>query len=194
VDALKELALALIAKITKIELTFDLAAGAIALIALYFSIRARRNQERLAVETIRIARDNDVIRWSNDMIDTIVGIEFLLRPGSRPADAAAFAAKRDDFLAKLSASIEKGRLYFPNVDHRKFGTDKEAAYRGHRQPILDRLVEIYDLLKDADPQDAAKLDALRAEVLNKKKAFVSEAQSAVEPRRRVMFLKRRGHA
>ncbi len=190
-EFLKDLALQVIAKINKVDLTFDLAAGAIALIALYFSIRARRNQERLAVETIRIARDNDVIRWSNEMIDTIVGIEFLLRPAGRPPDAAQFMAKRDEFLAKLSSNIEKGRLYFPNLDHNKFGTEKESAYRGHRQPILDRLVEIYDLIKDVDLQDAAKLDAVRAEVLNKKRAFVSEAQSAVEPRRRVMFLKKR---
>ncbi len=189
-EFLKELALQLVGKIQKVDLTFDLAAAAIAVIALYFSIRARRNQERLAVETIRIARDNDVIRWTNEMIDTIVGIEFLLRPASRPADPAQFASRRDDFLAKLSANVEKGRLYFPNIDHHKFGTEKAAAYRGHRQPILDRLIEIYDLTKAADPNDPAKIEAAREEILNKKRAFVSEAQSAVEPRRRVMFLKK----
>jgi hypothetical protein len=175
----------------EIALQLDLAAAAIAVIALFISARTWRQQSRIALETLRIQRDNDVIRWSNDLIDTIVGIEFLLRSGARHPDPSGFVVERDQYLARLSAYIEKGRLYFPNVDHRTFGTEKEAAYRGHRQAILDRLVEIYDLIKDLDPRDAVSLEAAKAEVLNKKKAFVSEAQSQVEPRRRISFLRRR---
>jgi hypothetical protein len=172
----------------EITLQIDLAAAAIALIALLFSVWSFRNQRRINVETIRIQRDNDVINWTNATIDLIVRIEFLLRDGTRYIDAKTFAVRRDEYLAQLSAAIDKGRLYFPNIDHDAYGIDKEAAYRGHRLPILDRLVEIYDLAKDVDPQNAAVADRARKEMLNKKRAFVSEAQSAVEPRRRVLFL------
>jgi hypothetical protein len=176
----------------EITLQIDLASAAIAIIALLFSIWSFRNQRRINVETIRIQRDNDVIHWGNATIDTIVRIEFLLRDGTRYIDARVYSIRRDELLMQLSAAIDKGRLYFPNIDHDTYGTDKEAAYRGHRLPILDRLIEIYDLVNNADPQNNAALNQAKQEVLNKKRAFVSEAQSEVEPRRRVMFLKSGG--
>jgi hypothetical protein len=64
------------------------------------------------------------------------------------------------------------------------------AFRGFRQPILDRLVEIYDLVKDLDAGIVKQIEAVRKPLLSKKKAFVSEVQSAVDPRRRQMFIVR----
>jgi hypothetical protein len=173
----------------EIALQVDLAAAAVALVALLFSIWSWRNQKRINIETIRIQRDNDVINWTNTVIDLLVAMEFLLRDGRRHHDANQFGIERDAYLARLSASIDKGRLYFPNYDHDVYGTEKESAYRGHRQPILDRLVEIYDLSRDANVADAAALEKTKQTVGEKKRAFISEAQSEVEPRRRVLFLK-----
>src|SRR5438105_131840 len=158
-----------------VALQIDLAAAAIALIALIFSVWSFRNQRRINIETLRIQRDNDIIGWTNAAIEIIVGIEFFLRgPAHVPG---AFATTRDEFLAKLSATIDKGRLYFPNLAHDSFGVDKEPAYRGHRQAILDRLVEIYDLVRNVDPANPAAISAMRKELMLKKRAFMSHAQS-----------------
>jgi hypothetical protein len=188
VEFLKELIVQLVAKINKVDLTFDLAAAAIAVIALYFSIRARRGQRQLSVEALRLARDNDIIQWSNSAINTIVAVEFLLRGVLRGVGTGSFAVLRDECLSKLSASIDKGRLYFPNFEHDSHGAEKEAAFRGIRQPILDRLVEIYDLVKDIDANVANQIEAVRQPLMSKKRAFVSEVQSAVDPRRRHSFI------
>ncbi|MCL2401427.1 MAG: hypothetical protein FWC90_02150, partial [Oscillospiraceae bacterium] len=47
-------------------------------------------------------------------------------------------------LAKLSALIEQGRFYFPNVDKGDgFGNDKPSAYAGYRDIALEFLVYSY---------------------------------------------------
>lgn len=46
-------------------LQFDLAAAAIALIALIFSTVSYYQQRRISVEMLRIQRDNDIIGWMN---------------------------------------------------------------------------------------------------------------------------------
>jgi hypothetical protein len=169
-------------------LQIDLAAASIAIIALVFSVVSWRGQNKLALETLRLQRDNDVIAWSNQTIDAICEAETLLRNGHQHLDAGAFLAARDACLARLSSCIEKGRLYFPNFEHENYGIEKESAYRGHRQPILDRLVWIYDLIKDVDPRASANFETLRADIEKHRRGFVSEAQAAVEPRRRISFL------
>jgi hypothetical protein len=172
----------------QIQLQLDLASAVIALIALLFSIWVWRRQSRMEIEVLRVQRDNDVIRWSNEIIDVMSKIETLLRGGLHGPDRKRFIELRDEHLAMLSSGIDKGRLYFPNVEHEQYGLDKEAAYRGHRQAILDWIVEVYDLLKDLDPEQVSAFGPAREELIKKKRAFVSEAQSQVEPRRRVFFL------
>jgi hypothetical protein len=175
-----------------VTLQVDLAAAAIALIALVVSIRTWRRQTRLAIEAMRVQRDNDVIRWTNETIDVVAEIDALLRGGVRYRELKDFLLIRDGCLGRLSANIDKGRLYFPNVSHATYGTEKETAFQGHRQPILDRLVEIYDHAKDIDPGDTDALQAARHDIVKLKRSFVSEAQSAVEPQRRIQFLQRAG--
>ena len=91
--------------------------------------------------------------------------------------------------ARISAIIDRGRLFFPNVDlGDDHGADKEAGYKGHRQPALEALVSAYRLLGQAglqagpDKEASDKLMAIR-------RGFVAEVFKAVEPERRGMTLK-----
>ena len=98
------------------SLQFDLAAALVALVALLFSIITFVQQRRIILETLRIQRDNDVIGWLNQTIEILVGIEFFLRDASRPSQQLQFGSKRDEFLARLSGAIDKGRLYGLRLD------------------------------------------------------------------------------
>ena len=58
---------------------------------------------------------------------------------------------KDGLLSELSAQIEKGRFYFPNVDKGdNFGQQKPVAYQGYRNLTLDFLVYSYNLFKKKD--------------------------------------------
>jgi hypothetical protein len=170
-------------------LQFDLAAAAIAVIALLFSVVTFRQQRRISLETLRTQRDNDVIGWVDQTIDILVGIEFFLRDSSRYVQPMQFGARRDEFLAQLSAAIDKGRLYFPIFSLDVITPEKPLERDGERD-ILNHLVRIYDLIRDLDPGNAVAIEGARHRLLLQKRAFMSDARDEVEPQRRRDFVKR----
>jgi hypothetical protein len=172
---------------SSVQFQLDFATAAIAVIALWISHRASRNQARLNVETLRVQRDNDLITWTNGVIDTLVGVEFLLRDWVR--QPTQFLAMRDGYLAQLSAAIDKGRLYFPKFVLDTIGP--RTVPTPQNPTIPDRLVEIYDLIKDLEVQNPDTIDKARSNLLHRKRAFLTQAQSEVDPQRREKFLK--GH-
>ncbi|HCG62422.1 MAG TPA: hypothetical protein DEZ27_01090 [Sphaerochaeta sp.] len=50
-------------------------------------------------------------------------------------------------LASLSAQVEYGRFFFPNIQEDEYGEDKPEAYRGFRNITLDFIVAYYNLFK-----------------------------------------------
>lgn len=82
---------------------------------------------------------------------------------------------------RLSALIDTGRWYFPNQWTDDYGTHKEPAYRGIRQPVLDCVVEAYHLLGEAD--------ASKEHLVTVQRGFVSHIQKALDPRKREQEIK-----
>jgi hypothetical protein len=170
------------------SLQFDLAAALVALVALLFSIVTFLHQRRISIETLRNHRDNDIIGWMNYTIEILVGVEFFLRDTSRPSQQLQFASKRDEFLARLSATIDKGRLYFPSFTLDVVPPEKPKP-SDHDRDILNKLVRVYDLIKGLEPQNASAVEAARMRLLQEKRAFMADARAEVQPQRRRDFLK-----
>jgi hypothetical protein len=175
-----------------VQFQLDLAAAAIAVLALVISRRATRNQQILSVETLRVQRDNDIIQWTNGVIDILVAVEFLLRDWVHTMQPQQFVVRRDEFLAELSAAIDKGRLYFPYFAMDIIGPPTAPPPPLERQAILDRLVDIYDLIKALDPRAPSDIEKSREILLLRKRAFVSQAQREVNPQRRRQFIAQNG--
>lgn len=161
----------------------------IALTSFLFSWRMSHRQEKRAAISLKLAHDNDIIRWSDEAIVVLAEAHELLCEKGVAYPDSEFRLQRSGCRAKLSAIIDRGRLFFPNVHiGDSHGLDKEAAYQGHRRPALDALVSAYQLLGNAgmqagpDTASAEKLMAIR-------RSFVAEVFKAVEPERRGMKLK-----
>jgi hypothetical protein len=175
-------------------LHFDLASAFIAFLALAFSVYTFFHQRRLRALALLAQRDSGLIRWTELAIDTIVEIEFLLRKRTASAGAAQYADERDELLAKLAAVIDKGRLYFPKFtrDVVKVPSTPEPAPAGPQNkpallsatlPLLDDLVEIYDLTNKVDFRDEPAMKKAQSDVMIKKRDFIKTAQNEVEFRR-----------
>ncbi len=101
-------------------------------------------------------------------------IEFKLRAKSEES-----AATRDvELRSQLSAQIELGRFYFPNVDKGdRFGIEKPLAYRGYRNVVLEFLVLTYRISERDEPvQYVDHLETLQ-------RHFTSEIFSILDPKR-----------
>ena len=82
-------------------------------------------------------------------------------------------------LSQLSALIEIGRFYFPNVDKGdNLGKNKPTAYKGHRHINLEFLLHFYHVaLSDIDGGQTALLWRLE-------RNFTSVIFDMVEPKKR----------
>ncbi len=161
----------------------------IALVSFLFTWRMSHRQDRRAAISLKLAHDNDIIRWSDEAIVVLADAhEMLCEKGVAYPDPD-FLTRRSACRARISAAIDRGRLFFPNVDlGDDHGVGNEAGYKGHRQPALDALVSAYQLLGNAGTLAGPDKDAAdRLMVI--RRSFVGEVFKVVEPERRGMKLK-----
>ncbi len=171
-------------KITAIAAISQTLAAVLSAFALLLSLWVFSRQQKLARWQLRLHREDHIIEWSRACVGLLAEIEEASE--THRGSNTQLLPERDyvQFRARLSALIDEGRLYFPNIQSLMHGRDKHGAYRGHRQKILDPLVEFYDRMKvvQYDPAEVAteeKFEALNAI----RRRFVTAAQTAIDPRR-----------
>ena len=108
---------------------------AVAFVALIYTIISNTKKYELTYQYYQ-----DVVAWHCDVIKVITQLK-----------ATNVENEKNTYLAELSALIETGRFYFPNIDlHDGFGANKPLAYRGYRNVVLDFLVYEYQLFERED--------------------------------------------
>lgn len=82
----------------------------------------------------------EVLSWYEKVIKIIMHLKYFY------CSNRSSSLEKEKLLCELSALIEVGRIYFPNIDkHDNFGYQKPPTYRGYRDFALDCLVIIYKL-------------------------------------------------
>jgi hypothetical protein len=162
----------------------------LSIVALLISIIFSRRQSRVAMQNLRMQRDNAIIQWSNKALEYLCSAEMILKHEFHSImQHAEFEKARLGTMRDISACIDQGRLFFPNLLHEKRGEDKPAAYRGVRHRALDCLVFTYDLLdRAARDQDVHAFEAVHRQVTGFRREFISLVQSELDPRGLVRFL------
>jgi hypothetical protein len=117
--------------------------------------------------------------WAERTVD--VTAELVHRVRAPDGDESEFEKSRRELLAALSSQIDKGRFYFPNMHKDKAGHDKEPAYQGIRQYLLDDLVEIFDIVQELSWEDRGLVSDKLAHA---HRLFVSRVQELLDPSRR----------
>lgn len=142
-----------------------------------------RRLELVQKEGLRASLDAQVIRWGNTVIDMLAEAERVSRRRARTPDPQAWDDLRDNLVSRLSACVDQGRLFFPNVSHDLVGLDRPFANRGFRPPILDAVMLVHERLRRMDPAPAS-IERDGNALFHARRAFVSELQRALDPRRR----------
>jgi hypothetical protein len=156
-------------------------------VSTYFALR----QARYTRENFRIQLGNDLVKWGNEAINLFSQAESLsFHSLDTDADSIEFYVKRNDILCQLSALIDNGRMYFPNVEHNIVGLHKDEAYRGYRRPILDDLTHSFRIIKGYRHDNADSNHEIRRQINKYRRQFVSRLQKSVDPRRRIAFLEK----
>jgi hypothetical protein len=90
-----------------------------------------------------------------------------------------------DVMIELSAAIDTGRWYFPNRHENKYGHEKQPAYRGFRQPVLDRVVHAYRIV-----ENPTQCESPKSALIDCQRHFVSCVQEVLDPRTREEAIQR----
>lgn len=109
-----------------------------------FYLRDRRH----AKFTLESEYTTSLLSWHYDVL------EVLIRARIHNRERLSDEHKGD--LARLSALIEQGRFFFPNIQKDSFGAEKPPAYRGYRNLALDFLVASFNLLQERQTQNATE--------------------------------------
>lgn len=138
-----------------------------------------KKQAIISLESAIIMRNSDIINWSDDVIECMgMGMElcFYHEIGYSELD---FLKDRSFAVRRISALLDRGRLFFPNIDHDERGLHKEEAYKGRRQPVLNCVMSSYETIKNIE---YASLDDSIKYLSKIRRSFVSEMQKSLDPR------------
>lgn len=154
-----------------------------ALVAVLSALIARgetRAQRKLQEEELRQRIDAASLDWGNEAINTM-GEASALAMNTHLTVADMVAAKLD-VARRLSTLVDRGRMFFPNVDAETHGSDREVAFRGKRAPILDVLMYAhYETLRIGEGN--VRGDDSAAFITQCRRLLVSELQRHLDPRR-----------
>ncbi len=166
-----------------VERWLALTSAVLAISSFVLNLRLVARQERRNATSLKLAYDSNVIDWADEILHVLSDAhEMLIEKGVSYADAE-FPPRRSDVRSRLSALIDRGRVFFPNRTDTDHGADKDMGFQGHRQEILNTLVRGYVAIDNsgAGPgPDRASADALMGE----RRKFVAEVFKAVDPVRR----------
>jgi len=142
---------------------------------------ARRSEAFAAAERQRAAFNavaewrRDVRGWSAEAIDVLSEAVYLC---SSSVYVDAFDKRSVTCRYRLSALIDQGRFFFPNMHGDRHGTHKPQAYRGLRHSALDPLVAAERVLSGSTVGD---FESQSKALVAMKREFVSSIHRVLDP-------------
>lgn len=166
-----------------IEQWLTLVSAGLAIFSFFLNLHLVARQEKRNRVSMKMAHDSDVIGWSDEVVTLLAHAQEMLVEKGVSYNDAEFPVRRSDVRARLSALIDRGRLFFPNRKDGDYGMDKEPGFQGRRHKALDVLVEAYGVIDGAgaapgpDRESSDKLTVHR-------RRFMAEIFTSVDPVRR----------
>ncbi|MFN7179378.1 hypothetical protein [Hyphomonas sp.] len=157
-----------------------------AFVAIISALIARgetRRQRKLQTERLRQSIDAASLDWGNAAIDILARAAMFARTRNMQANDGAFLANKANLMVAISTLVDRGRMFFPNLDPEKKGAEKEGAYRGHRPPILDALMWAYHELDAMTREGGPSSEDSGLYIDECRRLLVSELQAHLDPRR-----------
>lgn len=114
----------------------------------------------------------DLRAWASEAIDVLSEASYWCSVDREGSDERVLYCRHS-----LSALVDRGRFFLPNVRTAEYGTHKPSAYRGYRHSALDPLVAAERALGG----NVGGFQNPREAVIQMKREFVSSIQRILAP-------------
>ncbi|MBL8551742.1 MAG: hypothetical protein JNJ73_17270 [Hyphomonadaceae bacterium] len=173
-----------------LETWLAIGSGVLAVLSFLFNWVVVSRQSAREAETLRAARDADLIAWADDAIAALGDAQELLRERGRTLSADAFKVGHSKCRTRFTVLLDRGRLFFPGALADGEDDNRESAYRGRSHPALQALFDAYQVVTktNRDNVEYTREDVMA--LVAARRRFVSEVFDAVDPRRRVAAIAR----
>ncbi len=155
----------------------------VAVISAFIARGETKRQRKLQTERLRQSIDAASLDWGNAAIETLVRSAMFARTRHMQSNDGGFLANKANLMVALSTLVDRGRMFFPNLNPDKKGAEKEGAYRGHRPPILDAVMWTFHELEAMTREGGPSGDDSAAYIEECRRLLVSELQAHLDPRR-----------
>ncbi|MEX0278356.1 MAG: hypothetical protein AB3N19_12620 [Ruegeria sp.] len=177
-----------------------IAAGVAAIAAvasIAFSLKSARNA-KLSIETDRVANEisdsalklqqqaahgtliSEVRDWAKECVFAISEASHLASLDPARVPEGAFFERRLNCLQRVSALVDIGRWYYPNILTGDYGDWKEKSFKGFRQKALDQLVYTYLALLEYNYVSQSENRNIGKKIVAYQRTFVSEVSKKLE--------------
>jgi hypothetical protein len=139
----------------------------------------RKLIERIVATELKYSED--FRKWADQLADTLTEAIHLCDLDPKQVAGESFFDRRHRLRITISAMIDRGRWFFPNIEVDDHGADKEVGYRGFRHELLDGLVGAYRCLQRLDYRNWDNNVRIRDELTMSKRHFVGRVQKILDP-------------
>ena len=145
-----------------------------------------KRQEIMQLESLRAQRNTDLVDWASETLERLADAHALIRDRrDNLLSDEEYRLRRSQMRARLSASLDRGRLFFPNAPVEGLDeSEKEQAFRGKRRPALDAITRAYRIVSDSGKDPKFDLSEGVRNIVTQKRLFISEVFADIDPRRR----------
>jgi hypothetical protein len=142
----------------------------------------------ISARTTARTRDHDLYAWGCSVIDLMTTLEMLATETVRAEFEPSYRQRCRELMAEASALIDKGRLFFPNVQTASFSVqgprpsnrvrtnDPRRASRGFRVRILDEVIRAFMVAKFLNANGPQVDNLVRYKLRESRRRFLSFLQ------------------
>ena len=167
----------------------------VAVVSMALNAMVVGRQARIELQHLQAASDAELFRWASEAIDAFGEAMATARGLGGRAWTLAEAKRRVRMDAeRLSTIADKGRMFFPNLEHPTHGAHKPEAFRGKRPAVLHALIYSSYLASKLDPEADKPDEEAAFFFFNARRLLVNEVQRALDPRGRKAVMRKLGAA
>ena len=157
---------------------------------------ARRRQEtavqvKVAIERLQAEHNRALQVWADAVLDQMLEAYALFKFHGDALQDVDLYNKKTNIAWKLSALIERGRLFEPNTNTSEY-KDSSGGYPGSRPSVLNPIKRTYELITQSRAKGESRElspSEIAIEIFDKHRVkFVVEVQAIIDPRKTVATL------